>query len=89
MKKYIKISLIVLLVMISIIVLDTVIARVLKRSPIISWKDFVSDSDSYVDKGILIDTYYCNIMSHLIIYSRALKIALHCGELIFLSKNRN
>ena len=59
MKKYIKISLIILLVIISIIVLDTVVARVLKRSPIISWRTNVSDSDSYVDKGILLDTYYC------------------------------
>ena len=59
MKKYIKISLIALLIIISIIILDTVVARVLKRSPIISWRTNVSDSDSYVDKGILLDTYYC------------------------------
>lgn len=59
MKKYIKISIIILLIIISIIVLDTVVARVLKRSPIISWRTNVSDSDSYVDKGILLDTYYC------------------------------
>lgn len=59
MKKYIKISLVVLLLIISIIILDTIVARALKRSPIISWKENVSDSDSYVDKGILLDTYYC------------------------------
>lgn len=59
MKKGIKISLIILLVVISIIVLDTISARILKRSPIISRRANVSDSDSYVDKGILMDTYYC------------------------------
>ena len=59
MKKGIKISLIVLFIVVGVILIDTVGARVLKRSPIISWRTNVSDSDSYVDKGILMDTYYC------------------------------
>ena len=34
--------------------------QVNKNSPIISWRfEDANDSDSYVDKGILIDTYYC------------------------------
>ena len=43
-----------------LIILDTIQAVAFKNSPIISWrvKD-VNDSDSYVDKGFLIDTYYC------------------------------
>lgn len=59
MKKGIKIILIVLIVLVVVILIDTVGARILKRSPIISWRTNVSDSDSYVDKGILMDTYYC------------------------------
>lgn len=59
MKKYIKLSLIILIIVVSILIIDTTQARIFKRSPIISWKENLSDSDSYVDKGILIDTYYC------------------------------
>ena len=44
----------------SIILLDTIQAIAFKNSPIISWRfEDANDSDSYVDKGILIDTYYC------------------------------
>ena len=59
MKKNIKIILIVLGVLIGVILLDTLQARILKHSPIISWKVELADDDSWVDKGILIDTYYC------------------------------
>ena len=59
MKKSLKIVLTVIGVLVGIILLDTLQARVFKNSPIISWKENVSDSDSYVDKGILMDTYYC------------------------------
>ena len=59
MKKSVKIILIVIVLLIGIILLDTLQARVLKRSPIISWKENLADDDSWVDRGILIDTYYC------------------------------
>ena len=59
MNKYIRLSLIVLLGVIGIILVDTVQARIFKNSPVISWKENVIDSDSYVDKGIILDTYYC------------------------------
>ena len=59
MKKNIKISLIVVFVLMVVVLVDTLQARILKVSPVISFKTNVSDSDSYVDKGILIDTYYC------------------------------
>ena len=40
--------------------LFVVLFQVFKNSPIISWRiEDANDSDSYVDKGILIDTYYC------------------------------
>lgn len=59
MKKSLKIILIVIIILISIILLDTLQARIFKNSPIISWKEELADADSWVDKGILIDTYYC------------------------------
>jgi hypothetical protein len=31
----------------------------LKHSPIIRWKETLEDGDSWVNRGILIDTYYC------------------------------
>ncbi len=58
MKKSIKIILITLIVLIGIILIDTLQARIRKSSPIISWIQKL-DGNSYVDKGILIDTYYC------------------------------
>ncbi len=60
-KKY-KILLITLTIIVtisSIILLDTIQAVIFKNSPIISWKEEQFDEDSYVDRGILIDTYYC------------------------------
>lgn len=59
MKKNLKIVLITVIVLIIIVLLDTLQARIFKNSPIISWKEELSDADSWVDKGILIDTYYC------------------------------
>ncbi len=57
-----KILLIILTIIVtifSIILLDTIQAVIFKNSPIISWKEEQFDEDSYVDRGILIDTYYC------------------------------
>ena len=59
MKKILKIILIVVGVLIGTIFLDTLQARILKHSPIISWKEKLADNDSWVDRGILMDTYYC------------------------------
>lgn len=59
MKKEIKIILIVVGVLVVGILGDTLQARILKTSPLISWKENVEDNDSWVDKGILMDTYYC------------------------------
>lgn len=59
MKKYLKIILIIIIVLMSIILLDSIQARILKNSPIISWKEKLADNDSWVDKGLIIDTYYC------------------------------
>ncbi len=49
----------ILATIVSIVILDTVQAIIFKNSPIISWQEEQFDEDSYVDRGILIDTYYC------------------------------
>jgi len=59
MKKNKKIILIIIGVLIGSVLLDTLQARILKHSPLISWKEELADDDSWVDRGILIDTYYC------------------------------
>lgn len=58
MSKIFKYIFIVLVSILGIIVLDTMVARISKSSPLISWKEKLDDN-SYVDKGILMDTYYC------------------------------
>lgn len=59
--KKIIIPVTILISILSIILLDTIQAIVFKNSPIISRKEELldEDQDSYVDRGILIDTYYC------------------------------
>ena len=59
MKNIIKNTIIIILFITGIILLDTIQARILKNSPIISKRESLSDKDSYVDIGILINTYYC------------------------------
>ena len=59
MKKWLKFILIIIVIFISVILLDTIQARIFKHSPFISWKETIEDDDSWVDKGIIIDTYYC------------------------------
>lgn len=59
-KNKINITLIVIGTIISIILLDTAQAILFKNSPLIGIRDeYLSDADSYVDKGILVNTYYC------------------------------
>ena len=58
--KILMILLMIIITILSIILLDTIQAVAFKNSPIISWRvEDVNDNDSYVDKGILIYTYYC------------------------------
>lgn len=57
--KKIIIPVTILISILSIILLDTIQAIVFKNSPIISRKEELLYEDSYVDRGILIDTYYC------------------------------
>lgn len=57
--KCLKIILIVVGVLVGIILIDTLQARIFKNSPIISIRKELEDDDSYVDRGVLVDTYYC------------------------------
>lgn len=58
--KFLTISLTIVITILSIILLDTLQAILFKNSPIISWRTVdANDNDSYIDKGILIDIYYC------------------------------
>ena len=58
--KLITIFLTTVITILIIIIIDTFQAIAFKNSPIISWRvSDINDNDSYVDKGILINTYYC------------------------------
>ncbi|MFA7051177.1 MAG: hypothetical protein WC189_03695 [Bacilli bacterium] len=59
MKRFIKTSLIIFIILLSIIMIDIVQAKVFSNSPILSKRYTLQDKDSYVDKGFLTDTYYC------------------------------
>ena len=58
MKKALKITLIILVVVGVIIAIDTMQAIIFKNSPLISFRHKLEEN-SYIDKGILIDIYYC------------------------------
>lgn len=58
-KKYLKISVTIIGILFGIILIDTLQAKLFKNSPIISIRKELEDDDSYVDRGILMDTYYC------------------------------
>lgn len=58
--KTIKIFLIIIMLFIGFIIIDTIQARIFNHSPFISIRyNNLNNEDSYVDRGILIDTYYC------------------------------
>lgn len=59
MKKTIKTILIIIVILISVIVLDTLQAIIFKTSPAISLRKILGDNTSYVDRGVLINTFYC------------------------------
>ena len=60
MNKIIKMFLIIIILFIGFVIIDTIQARILNHSPFLSIRyNNLSDKDSYVDRGILIDTYYC------------------------------
>lgn len=73
MNKKTKIILIIIVTILSVIILDTALARILKNSPIISWKEKLEDKDSWVDRGLLIDTYYCTKETDIVTVSWHLK----------------
>lgn len=58
-KSKIKTIIIIICTILSLILIDTTQAIIFKNSPLISWNEELADADSYVDRGILIDVYYC------------------------------
>ena len=59
-KDKIKTFFIIILTIICIIFIDSIQAILFKNSPLIGYRDdYLADMDSYVDRGILVDTYYC------------------------------
>ncbi len=58
MKKCIKMVLIVVVILVGLVFLDTLCAKILNNSPIISKKEYY-DYDNWVTKGVLINTYHC------------------------------
>ena len=59
MKKIFIYICIVITAIITVIAVDTIRAKILKRNPIISFRENLEDNDSRVMRGIIIDTYYC------------------------------
>lgn len=69
MKKFIKIIISIIIILITIILLDTLQARIFKTSPFISYKVTLEDNDSWVDKGLIMDTFYCTKDSDIVTIS--------------------
>lgn len=60
MKKNLKITLIVLIVLVGLVVLDTLQAKILNNSPLLKIrKNLNGDSTYYIDKGLLVNHYHC------------------------------
>ena len=79
MKKIIKNILIVVAIIIGLVLLDTLQARIFKHSPVISWEEGQPDGDSWVDRGLLMDTYYCTKERDIqTIYWKPKGIKFHC-----------
>lgn len=73
MKKTIKKILITIIIIISIILLDTLQAIIFKTSPALSLREIYGDNTSYVDRGILINTFYCTKEQDIITISHQYK----------------
>ena len=73
MKQTFKLIIITIFILISIIMIDTLQALIFKNSPIISWYNTQPDKDSYVDRGIIVDTYYCTKEKDIVTINHYLK----------------
>jgi hypothetical protein len=76
MKKWLKHLLIILGVIIGFIIVcissDIVNAKIFRKSPIISWHEYLGDY-GYVDRGLVFDVFYCNQSSDVVFVSWKLK----------------
>ena len=71
MKKGSKIIVIVLVAILGLVSFDTLLARILKNSPLLSIKKDIPNG--YVKKGLLMDTYFCTKEQDLVTVSWHLK----------------
>ena len=61
MKKGLKITLIVLGVLVSVIIIDTLQAKIFDNSPILKIRDNLDGGNiNYIDKGLFVNYYHCN-----------------------------
>ena len=61
MKKGLKITLIVLVVMVGVVLLDTLQAKIFDNSPLLKIRENLDGgSTDYIDKGLLVNYYHCN-----------------------------
>ena len=66
---------IILLVLVTLIFIDTLQAVILKSKPILSIRyNNLTDDDSYVDRGIMMDTYYCVKEKDIVTVKRVAKL---------------
>ena len=60
MKKGLKITLIVISIILTFIILDTIQALVFNNSPILKLREFINGGNTYyIDKGLFVNHYYC------------------------------
>ena len=60
MKKGLKIVFIILGVLLGIVLLDTLQAKVFNHAPFLKIREELSEENTYIDKGLLVNYYYCN-----------------------------
>lgn len=65
----------ILIILISIIFIDSIQAIIFKRNPIMSIRyNNLADEDSYVYKGIIMNTYYCVKEKDIVTVKRVAKL---------------
>lgn len=69
---------IVLLVLVTLIFVDTLQGVIFRRNPILSIRyNNLIDEDSYVYKGIMINTYYCVKEKDIVTVKRVTKLSIY------------
>lgn len=76
MKRWLKYFIVTISVIVCLIIagisFDMINARIFRKSPIISWYEYIGDY-GYVDRGVLFDVFYCNQSADIVFVSWKLK----------------